>query len=627
VRVAYVPRIVSWTLAALIVVSTLVARPGGLMLLALVAGLGWPHLAYLLGRRADDQRAAGLLHLLVDGFLAGVFIGLCAFSPLPAGSIAVVGLGFQLMMGGPRQLLRSGPAMLLGMAITLPVVGFHPVFVPSLLTINLCLAFFTGVFGSAAYYVNRTTRALVATRRELREANRRMSDQAGQLQLAVAESIEINEVARTVNSALDLDDVLDRVLQSLRKVFPFDQAGTLTFDGASNALVLDRFVGPGATDEIEHRLRTGAIPLASTTSVFVRALRIDGVTVIPDITQDTAAVMDPHDRAFWELNPMRAIAMCPLVIRDEVIGLLCLGSRSEPCRLTERDLLTIERYVTHVATAIWSARLFQEAQRARRLAERELEIGREIQAEFLPDRLPDVDGWEVAARLRSARQVSGDFYDVFQLDDGRLAVVVADVCDKGVGAALYMALFRSLLRAAADGAPDHPTPFPDRALQLANDYIADTHDRSNMFATVFIGAVDPSSGELEYANGGHEPPAVVRATGRIDRLDPTGPAVGLVEGSRFGTRSVVLAPGDALVAFTDGVTEARAPDDELYTDDRLLRVLAGADGSADDTLDRIERDVERHGRGGPRSDDMTLLALRRAVDSGRGVVEAREGAA
>jgi len=612
VGTAYGPRTVSWAFAALIVISTMAdTRPLPAVTVALV-GLGWPQAAFLLGRRAVDPRRAGLRHLDVDGILAGLFIGMTGYSPLPAGSIAVVALGFSLMMAGVPQVLRGAAAIALGMAASLPLVGFHPVYRPGLLTIHACLAFFAGAFGSAAYFVNRTTRDLVATRSEVRTTNRLLADQARKLELAVAESIEINEVARTVNAALDLDDVLERVLRSLRKVFEFDQAGTLTISDDTGSLMLDRFVGPGATEEIESRLRSGSIPLSATNSIFVRALRSDGPLCIPDITQASATAMVPSDLAFWELNPMRSIVMCPLEIRDEVIGLLCLGSRSEPCRIDDRELLTIERYVTHVATAIWSARLFREAQRARRLAERELEIGREIQAEFLPECLPDIPGWELAASLHSARQVSGDFYDAFELDDGRIAFVVADVCDKGVGAALYMALFRSLLRATADGACDPDVPFAARVLRVINDYIADNHEPSNMFATMFVGAIDPASGALEYANGGHEPPVVIRADSAVDRLEPTGPAVGLMTGSRFDSRHITLDPGDTLIAFSDGVTEARALDGSMYTEERLLTLVGEGADTAQAALDRIESALEQHTHGGPRHDDTTLLAIRRS---------------
>src|SRR6185295_3398345 len=141
--------------------------------------------------------------------------------------------------------------------------------------------------------------------------------------------------------------------------------------------------------------------------------------------------------------------------------------------------------------------------------ERELEIGREIQRSFLPEELPRAEGWEIAARFRPARQVAGDFYDAFALpSSGRIGLVVADVCDKGVGAALFMALFRSLVRATATGMAWEADAAAGllRVVRLTNDYIARTHGRSNMFATLFFGVLDPATGDLAYVNGGHEAP-------------------------------------------------------------------------------------------------------------------------
>jgi serine phosphatase RsbU (regulator of sigma subunit) len=311
------------------------------------------------------------------------------------------------------------------------------------------------------------------------------------------------------------------------------------------------------------------------------------------------------------MNPMRAILLCPLEIQEQVEGALFLGSDHLAFNLSEQDLLTIEQYVTHVAAAISNARLFGEAQRARKLAERELEIGREIQTEFLPADLPQLEGWELAARLHSARQVSGDFYDVFPVDGGRIAVVVADVCDKGVGAALFMALSRSLFRAASERTAVNGSPLPGSALSFANDYIAITHDRANMFATAFFGVIDPSTGELEYANAGHDPALIVSPQGNVVQLPPTGPAVGLVPGSTCDVRRVTLDPGDTLLAFTDGVPEAMAADGSQYTEARLKELLRSTSGSPDELLDRIESDIRRHTTGVGQSDDVTLLAVTR----------------
>jgi len=278
-------------------------------------------------------------------------------------------------------------------------------------------------------------------------------------------------------------------------------------------------------------------------------------------------------------------------------------------------------------------RLHDREQLYQKSLERELEIGREIQAHFLPDSLPILPGFDFAARLRSARMVSGDFYDLYPLGGGtEVVAVVGDVCDKGVGAALFMALFRSLLRALteqSDGArwnergasrerrrdagtrTEAVTGHLLRTVTLANDYIAGTHSRSNMFATVFFAIIDAESGLVQYVNAGHEPPAVVGPAG-VRRLEPTGPALGLLPGLTFVVGETTLAPGETLVAWTDGVTEAQATGTtELFGEERTLAVAEGTDGTAAELLDRMLAVVDAYAAGAEQADDITLLAVRR----------------
>ncbi|HEX5003685.1 MAG TPA: SpoIIE family protein phosphatase [Gemmatimonadales bacterium] len=278
-------------------------------------------------------------------------------------------------------------------------------------------------------------------------------------------------------------------------------------------------------------------------------------------------------------------------------------------------------------------RLHDREQLYQRSLVRELEIGREIQAHFLPGSLPSLPGFEFAARLRSARMVGGDFYDLFPLGGGREVVAtIGDVCDKGVGAALFMALFRSLLRALAeqsdgarwndrgagqdrrrDAAPreDAVTTHLLRTVTLVNDYVAGTHDRSNMFATVFFAIVDGESGLVQYINAGHEPPVVLGPHG-IRQLAPTGPALGLMPGLPFEAGRTILAPGETLVAWTDGVTEARTGGgDELFGDERALAAAGAGDVPAEACLDAIVQAVDAWAEGVEQSDDITLLAIRR----------------
>lgn len=225
---------------------------------------------------------------------------------------------------------------------------------------------------------------------------------------------------------------------------------------------------------------------------------------------------------------------------------------------------------------------------------REMEVARNIQRDFLPETLPVARGVQLEAALHPAREVSGDFYDAFMLaPSGTIILVVGDVCDKGVGAALFMALFRSLIRASADPvgggaiqmiggrrtlvrqALEAATP-ADLLMRVAgftNDYIARLHGRTNMFATVFLAALTPNTGQFDYVNAGHEPAIVIGSDGATRELRPTGPALGLAPDQVFTAGEGVLERGHCLVAFTDGLVEARSPAGDAFGAQRLRDAL------------------------------------------------------
>jgi serine phosphatase RsbU (regulator of sigma subunit) len=252
---------------------------------------------------------------------------------------------------------------------------------------------------------------------------------------------------------------------------------------------------------------------------------------------------------------------------------------------------------------------------------RELAIGREIQAGFLPASLPQVAGWDLAAAFEPARQVSGDFYDAFLMADGlRIGVVVGDVCGKGVGASMFMALFRSLIRAVATRVVrsgrtlvDDPDSQLFGGLSLANDYIAEVHGAANMFATVFAAAVNPLSGGVRWVNAGHDPAFIVAAGGGVRaRLAPGGPALGLFPGVTLTTGSAKLAPGETLVIATDGVSEARNRDGEFFGDERFDRLCAEPVGGAAELTGRVTAALRDFGVGADPADDVTIVAVHRS---------------
>jgi two-component system response regulator len=273
--------------------------------------------------------------------------------------------------------------------------------------------------------------------------------------------------------------------------------------------------------------------------------------------------------------------------------------------------------------------------------ERDLEIGRQVQRDFLPKQVPQPPGWEIVTHFDPARDVAGDFYDVITLPRKNVALVVADVCDKGVGPALFMSLSRSLMRAFSEEnrtsgwieefVSDLPTTFnvSDEqrqmlsatgssallAVELTNDYIAYNHGDMYMFLTIFFGVLDPDTGRLTYINGGHETAFVVGPQGGVKaRLTPTGPVVGIDAEVRFGFQQVTLEPGDTLLVYSDGVPDARNPNHERFTPQRLFSLLEQPAPSAVALLERIRADVWHHIGDADQYDDITMLAARRVPE-------------
>jgi sigma-B regulation protein RsbU (phosphoserine phosphatase) len=241
--------------------------------------------------------------------------------------------------------------------------------------------------------------------------------------------------------------------------------------------------------------------------------------------------------------------------------------------------------------------------------EHEVELARQIQKTFLPEHLPELPGWELAATWLTARQVGGDFYDVIELPGGRLGLLIADVSDKGMAAALFMALTRTLVRAVV-----YETPSPAEVLRRVNALII-PDNRQDMFVTAVYGVLSLESGEFTYANAGHNPPVWVCRVGEtLESLRRTGAALGIIEDLSIGERTILLGLEDLLFLYTDGLTEAFSPEDDMYGDGRMLEVLKTAETfPARGVLDTLEASVKQFMGPLPSSDDLTMLALKRTT--------------
>ena len=239
--------------------------------------------------------------------------------------------------------------------------------------------------------------------------------------------------------------------------------------------------------------------------------------------------------------------------------------------------------------------------------ERELQVAADIQMSILPNVLPVHEAFDFGGRILPARQVGGDFYDVFNLGNNKFGVLIGDVADKGVPAALFMALTRTLVRAAV-----FENHSPAEAMKRVNDLlIPDT--RQGMFVTAVYAVLDLQTGELTYVNAGHNPPLWVKVNGSIEKLTRTAIALGVVTGESVAQQTIQLEAGDSLLLYTDGLTESFNNEGAFYGEERLMEaLLANQCVSANELMDVVEKSLLDFVRDVPPADDLTMLVLRRA---------------
>jgi phosphoserine phosphatase RsbU/P len=256
--------------------------------------------------------------------------------------------------------------------------------------------------------------------------------------------------------------------------------------------------------------------------------------------------------------------------------------------------------------------------------ERELDIAREIQKGFLPSKLPHINGWEIATYFKAAHEVAGDYYDAFLLPDGNLACVVGDVCGKGVGAALFMTLFRSLIRATStsdfscSGRDMEALAPAERLLHVIsfiNNYLDETHGDDSMFSTIFMGIINLRDNLLSYVNCGNEAPLLLRNGRVIAALKPTGPVVGVVPDARFSVAEIRMENNDLLLAFTDGIPDALNVKEESFGKERLVAALDGCGTVPSAILNQIRIQLAQFIGEADQFDDITLLAVKRDSQS------------
>ncbi len=432
--------------------------------------------------------------------------------------------------------------------------------------------------------------------------NARLYDSAQEQAYA---SAALLQVAQAVVSLNDLGEILSTIIRTLPILVGIERAALYLWDPVNDLYIPSEEFG--LPKEVHTTLwnsgfGTGNFPLMDEARNQGRPVAAE---LKPKDTPENWTRLKPlKQNAEALLDGQRLLIAVPLLIKADLYGLLLVEELEGARRFRARRLEIINGIAQQIALAIQNDRL-QNEQVVRERLETEIQLAQQIQRTFIPERLPQPPGWELAARWKTARQVGGDFYDVIELPNHKLGIIIADVADKGIPAALFMALTRTLVRAAAIEASS-----PADALQRVNDLLLpDT--RQGMFVTAVYAVLDPVSGDFAYANAGHNPPFWIRKGHGIEKLTRTGIALGVTEANPITERTIRIAPGESILLYTDGVTEAFSPDGSLFGESRLLRAVASQGSSpAEDLLNIVDAQLDEFIASLPLSDDLTLLVLR-----------------
>lgn len=448
-------------------------------------------------------------------------------------------------------------------------------------------------------------------------------------------SVALLQVAQAVVSSNDLDEALGSIVRITPILVGVKRAAIFLWDETHRAFRLAQAYGlpPAAAHTL---FAAGEFPLMDAVleqnTVLAHPLWSE-ISASDDVPESWTYLSPPTpDNVEEYIESAGCLLLAfPLAVKGNQRGVLLI-EEPEPVpgegfsgantnrRLRAKRMEIITGISQQAALAIENDLLQHETMERERL-EREMQLARDIQRTFLPQQTPLLPGWDLKVMWRTAREVGGDFYDFFELPGNRLGLVIADVADKGMPAALFMTLVRTLLRATV-----REIDSPSGVLERANDIIVpDASD--GMFVTIFYAVLDLDTGVLEYANAGHNQPLLLRNEGcRIERLARGGMALGVLEGNLIQSGQLLLKPGDLLVLYTDGVSEAFSPELEPFGEERLIETIvksgscAGpqdgqAGGSSQQALDNIDQAVQDFIAGSQPSDDLTLLVLRREFET------------
>lgn len=420
-----------------------------------------------------------------------------------------------------------------------------------------------------------------------------LSKENEQLHIAVNELKVLNDIATTISSIQPVDKIIDQIILKCIKHLSVDEGTVSLLEKKESIEEFHTFIrhkGAGADK----------IPFKLDSRLKGWMLTHRKVFLSNDIKNDAQ-----FDYLSSEDLPYTSVLCAPLLVKGNLIGYLAVFNKKNGLPFTSQDKRLLSIIGSQSAQLIETARLYEEEKALLSLQE-EMKMAASIQLKLLPECSPDIPGFEIVSVNIPARSVGGDYYDYITLSSGKIAFCVGDITGKGMPAAMLMANLQATIRSQASIFEDSA-----RCLYGTNKLLFKSTD-PDKFATVFYGILDPLTGTVEFANGGHDAPLLMRSTDGIDSLNATGLLVGIMEETIYEKGSITMEKGDILLIYTDGVTEAMDPELHEYGVQRLKQILSSQQTqSADAIRHAIIQDVRQHATGASQSDDITLMVIKR----------------
>jgi len=419
----------------------------------------------------------------------------------------------------------------------------------------------------------------------------RLSNENNRLRRSVKELTTLNELALAISGRIDSEEIMNTIIsRSIRSIGA--QQGDIT-------LIDEEQEEPGKT-----------LVRSMVNSSHYSPLHLNqNLHGWMQINKKTLKIDDPEDdtrfkNVEWE-ESIKSVLSAPLMIRSKLIGILTLYNKENEEVFTEQDKRLLSIIASQSAQVVENARLHEKEQALKEMR-REVELAAKIQKQLLPKETPKLDKYELCGKNKTARTVGGDYYDFIQLDANRWAICLGDVSGKGMPASLLMSNLQAILR----GQSFYQYP-PGTVLEKANRQLYQSMGMEK-FITLFLGILDTEAHTLEYSNGGHEFPFLIRKDNKCNRLEAGGIPVGVMENREYETEKISLDRGDKLIVFSDGIIDSQNADDEIFGEDRLKKkLLTNNKNSGSELIESVFKASLEHNEQQEPFDDMTMVVLTR----------------